>query len=136
MTCSTRKRATLTIATMVITTMFCAAGLVCATGAEAKGKPQFMIKFEPGTTTIIHNERAIMKAAMYAVEKGYTLQIEGFSCLADADASAAPTFRLDLAGKRAEEVRTRIMKYGVPSNNVYSISYERGQCAAVITVLK
>ncbi|MDH5510197.1 MAG: hypothetical protein OEZ32_07545 [Nitrospinota bacterium] len=124
------------VVSFVIATMVCAMWLVCAIGAEAKGETQFMIKFEPGTTTIIHNEGVIIKAAMYAVEKGYMLQVEGFSCLADGNAGDAPTFRLDLAGKRAEEVRTRILKYGVPSNNVYSISYEKGQCAAVITVMK
>jgi len=128
MSCSTRKPAILAFAV--------ALWVVSAVGAQARGPAKFMIKFEPGTVNIIQNEDVILKAAMYAVEKGYTLQIEGFSCLADADSNDAPEFRLTLAGKRAEKVRGMIMKYGVPSDNAYSISYEKGQCVAVITVLK
>ena len=109
--------------------------LAWAPGAAAKKSASIMINFQPGTLTMI-NEKDIMKAAMFAVEKGYTLQIEGFSCMADGEVSEDPTFRLQQAGKRADIVLSRILKYGVPNDNVYSISYEKGQCAAVITVMK
>jgi len=93
----------------------------------------YMINFHPGSLKM-KNEKDIMMAAMWYVEKGYSLEVEGRACDDDGEGNGSPDFRVELAGKRADIVLEKLSKFGVPKNMISSISYADGGCNVLITV--
>ena len=100
--------------------------------AGAEGKARFVIKFKPGAITPLDDEQ-IKKAAALALDKGTLMQVEGFSCAEDGDGGGKTGHRLAQGEKRAEEVRSRMLKYGVPADSVITIAYDHGECSAVVS---
>lgn len=96
-------------------------------------KPTFTIKFRKGTMTPI-NEADIQEAALIAKKEKKMAQVEGFSCLDDGPNTDGVT-RVNMADKRASVVMNKLIYHGVPEKNVYSMSYEYGNCVAVITLV-
>ena len=96
-------------------------------------KPTYTIKFRKGTMTPI-NEADIQEAALIAKKEKKMAQVEGFSCMDDGPNSDGVT-RVNMADKRASVVMHKLIYHGVPEKNVYSMSYEYGNCVAVITLV-
>jgi len=96
-------------------------------------KPTYTIKFRKGTMTPI-NEADIQEAALIAKKERKMAQVEGFSCMDDGPNTDGVT-RVNMADKRAGVVMNMLIYHGVPEKNVYSMSYEYGNCVAVITLV-
>ncbi|MDH4183176.1 MAG: hypothetical protein OEV92_03055 [Nitrospinota bacterium] len=132
------KTATVRWASMgLLAAVILAALCVVPAGAELYDevfKPVYTIKFKKGTFAPL-NEDEIHEAALWVKGEEKMLQVEGYSCADDGVGDGRPTHRVDMADKRAVTVMNMLIGYGVPQDKVFTVSYEYGNCVAVITAL-